>query len=115
MSSLDALSLEKGPPSRPDHPISWSQTLVIEGKLFALPDEAQVRTYGEVIDRVWAHPTMVLLSLMDPGWPDGILRLDHHLWPWLSYRDGCWRSTGPTISLVRSWCVRVTYFRTCPI
>jgi hypothetical protein len=54
MSSLDALSLEKGPPSRPDHPISWSQTLVIEGKLFALPDEAQVRTYGEVIDRVSA-------------------------------------------------------------
>ena len=44
--------------------------LVIENKVFSLPDEAQLASYGERAGAGEEHPTLCLLSLSDPSWPD---------------------------------------------
>lgn len=43
--------------------------VVVENKMFALPDLGQLREYGHVINRdLKGRPSLVLLSLADPGW-----------------------------------------------
>ncbi|MGH3767041.1 MAG: hypothetical protein ACRDTX_18115 [Pseudonocardiaceae bacterium] len=44
--------------------------VVVENKMFALPDLDQLRDYGRVINTdLKGAPSLVLLSLADPGWP----------------------------------------------
>lgn len=46
--------------------------VVVENKMFALPDLDQLRRYGSVINKnLKGAPSLVLLSLSDPGWPEG--------------------------------------------
>lgn len=59
--------------------------VVVENKLFSLPDEAQLDRYRSRIrlNRTLKSATLVLLSLQDPGWPSG----SRDEWRWLSYSD----------------------------
>jgi hypothetical protein len=62
--------------------------VVVENKMFALPDELQLRRYLDgPVKAIVPQPTCILLSLTDPGWSDG--RLDVHGNPWVhvSWRD----------------------------
>ncbi len=63
--------------------------LVVENKMFALPDDAQLDRYAtETIPRLpGQRPSLVLLSLVDPGWPNDELRCGKHVWAWVSYRQ----------------------------
>jgi len=46
--------------------------VVVENKMFALPNLEQLRRYGLVINTHFRDkPSLVLLSLADPGWPQG--------------------------------------------
>lgn len=45
--------------------------VVVENKMFALPDPQQLDDYGPIIRRLRGDPRAVLLSLADPGWVDG--------------------------------------------
>lgn len=45
--------------------------VVVENKMFALPDLAQLERYSTVVRRLGGSPALILLSLADPGWPDG--------------------------------------------
>jgi hypothetical protein len=56
--------------------------------MFALPDVAQVHRYlaGPVVAIV-PQPTLVLLSLTDPGWAGGRLNVDGKTWVRASWRD----------------------------
>ncbi len=58
-----------------------SRPLVVENKVFSLPDEAQLQKYDEVNLPAagLAGATRVLLSLPDPGWPAW------QDWTWVSY------------------------------
>jgi hypothetical protein len=64
------------------------QPLVIENKVFALPDSAQLEGIvashlGKLVD-----PSLILLSLLDPGWDAGILRCPpRHVWHHVSYAE----------------------------
>jgi hypothetical protein len=57
--------------------------IVIENKVFSLPDEEQLDRYAEhnVPAAGLVDPTLLLLSLTDPGWPDGTCGK----WRWVSY------------------------------
>jgi PD-(D/E)XK nuclease superfamily len=62
------------------------QALVIENKVFALPDEGQLDAYSaNTIAGMPGKPALVLLSLTDPGWPGGC-------WPAPAGQSWCWRS-----------------------
>ncbi|MEQ3553905.1 hypothetical protein WIS52_25810 [Pseudonocardia nematodicida] len=63
--------------------------LVIENKAFALPDEAQLAAYarGPVARLGAAAPSLVLLSLQDPGWGTGSAELGGRSWRWVSYGE----------------------------
>ncbi len=64
------------------------EALVIENKTFALPDENQLSRYThEAIANVPGQPQLLLLSLVDPGWPDGTLVVGDRAWQWVSYRQ----------------------------
>jgi hypothetical protein len=64
------------------------EVLVVENKAFALPDEAQLRRYAEVVaKRISSGARLVLLSLTDPGWRDGELVTEHGTWRFVSYRE----------------------------
>ncbi|MFF0133071.1 PD-(D/E)XK nuclease family protein [Streptomyces mirabilis] len=43
--------------------------LVIENKVFSIPDTDQLDSYAEGKVHGLDHPVLVLLSLLDPGWP----------------------------------------------
>lgn len=45
--------------------------LIVENKVFALPDEDQLLRYGAIAGALPGPPPLVLLSLTDPGWPTG--------------------------------------------
>ena len=58
--------------------LAGNEALVIENKTFALPDEQQLARYtARAVPRLPGNPTLVLLSLMDPGWPTGSARRGH--------------------------------------
>lgn len=63
--------------------IEGATSLVIENKTFSLPDEDQLDRYAEVNVPALGlpDPTLLLLSLTDPGWPDRRYRG----WRWLPY------------------------------
>jgi hypothetical protein len=63
------------------------QAIVIENKMFALPDEQQLARYSEGVTAVRGDPTLLLLSLTDPGWPSGTMTIGGRTWKWVSYRD----------------------------
>lgn len=45
--------------------------VVVENKMFALPDLEQLRKYGKAVRKlINGSPSLILLSLADPGWPD---------------------------------------------
>src|SRR4051812_13417545 len=64
--------------------------LIIENKVFSLPDTAQLEKYAVnnipslLGDRA---VTRVLLSLVDPGWPEGVFGPPSLQWRHLAYRD----------------------------
>lgn len=60
------------------------QTLVIENKVFALPDTEQLDRIAAILKA--DAPRLVLLSLTDPGWVDNTWTTPEGLmWTWLSY------------------------------
>ncbi len=61
------------------------QPLVIENKAFSLPDDDQLQRYGTAVAALAGAATLVLLSLSDPGWPDGKFASEGREWHWLSY------------------------------
>jgi PD-(D/E)XK nuclease superfamily len=65
------------------------QVLVIENKVFALPDEGQLDAYSaNVIAGKFGRPALVLLSLTDPGWPGGCWTAPAgQRWWWRSYDE----------------------------
>jgi hypothetical protein len=65
------------------------QVLVIENKVFALPDEKQLAAYSaNTIPKMHGKPARVLLSLTDPGWPKGCWTAPTgQRWWWRSYDD----------------------------
>ena len=63
------------------------QPLVIENKAFSLPDDDQLQRYGTAVAALPGAPTLVLLSLSDPGWPDGKFASEGREWHWLSYGE----------------------------
>lgn len=65
--------------------VPGKSVVVIENKVFSLPDESQLDRYAEVnIQRVGIkRPTKLLLSLIDPGWAGG----EYHGWTWVPLPD----------------------------
>jgi len=62
--------------------------VVVENKMFALPDAAQLRGYMDgAVKAIVPQPTLVLLSLTDPGWPDDRLTVDGRTWVHASWRE----------------------------
>ncbi len=62
--------------------------VVIENKMFALPDEAQLDRYAQDhLAAVGTDATLVLLSLTDPGWADGTWNSGDRVWTWRRYGD----------------------------
>jgi hypothetical protein len=54
--------------------------LVIENKVFSLPDENQLEEYSARATRNGESPALWLLSLSDPGWPGGRKELGGSEW-----------------------------------
>lgn len=63
--------------------------VVVENKMFALPDLEQLRKYGSTVrQRLEGSPSLILLSLADPGWPRGTWTDDGgSVWQFCSYRS----------------------------
>lgn len=61
--------------------------IVIENKVFSLPDERQLEDYTAKATASGESPALWLLSLSDPGWPDGRKALGGSDWRWLSYKE----------------------------
>ncbi len=61
--------------------------VVVENKMFALPDVVQLRRHLDgPVKAIVPQPTLVLLSLTDPGWSDGRLEVDGKTWVHASWR-----------------------------
>lgn len=58
--------------------------LIIENKVFSLPDEGQLARYTEDM-KAGSTPSLWLLSSSDPGWPDNQKVIGGRVWKWLSY------------------------------
>ncbi|WP_141962666.1 PD-(D/E)XK nuclease family protein [Actinoallomurus bryophytorum] len=66
------------------------QPLVVENKMFSLPNERQLDAYTKTVTALQpAEPSLVLLSLTDPGWRDGRYVGPHTSTPWIyrSYQE----------------------------
>jgi hypothetical protein len=62
--------------------------LVVENKMFALPDVAQLYRYlAGPVTAIVPQPTLVLLSLTDPGWAGGRLDVGGKTWVHASWRE----------------------------
>lgn len=64
--------------------------LVIENKVFSLPDTDQLDTYANGKLHGLGHPALVLLSLLDPGWPGRSWTTpDGAVWHYKGYDELC--------------------------
>ncbi|MGH3375310.1 MAG: PD-(D/E)XK nuclease family protein [Actinoallomurus sp.] len=66
------------------------QPLVVENKMFSLPDERQLDAYAKTVTaHLPAEPALVLLSLTDPGWAESRYSSPHASAPWVyrSYQE----------------------------
>jgi len=61
--------------------------LVIENKVFALPDETQLARYAAEPLAGMQGATAVLLSVTDPCWPDDRMQAGRFEWRYFGYRD----------------------------
>jgi len=61
--------------------------LVIENKVFSLPDEEQLISYAAKASAKEGLCAFWLLSLSDPGWKNGRKQLGVSEWCWLSYAE----------------------------
>jgi len=61
------------------------QPLLIENKVFSLPDEMQLKDYAERVGDIIGSPALWLLSLTDPGWIEKTI--GGHSWRWLGYDE----------------------------
>jgi PD-(D/E)XK nuclease superfamily len=61
--------------------------LVIENKVFSLPDEEQLEKYAVKAKAGGESPTFWLLSLTDPSWRDGRKALCSSEWRWIGYKE----------------------------
>lgn len=59
-------------------------TLLIENKIFSIPREEQLARYGVGQDQ---RTSCWLLSMIDPGWREGVRRIGKHDWRFKSYWD----------------------------
>ncbi len=68
--------------------LTWPdrETVVIENKVFSLPDEEQLARYGEKVAS-GGRAALYLLSLIDPSWPDDRKVIRGGEWRWLSFRE----------------------------
>ncbi len=56
--------------------------------MFALPEEDQLDRYAAGhLSHVTGEPQLVLLSLTDPGWPDGTSASGGRTWVWRRYDE----------------------------
>lgn len=62
------------------------QPLVLENKVFSLPDEEQLTKYTEKALGKPPTPALWLLSLSDPGWSEQRKVIASAEWRWLSFR-----------------------------
>jgi hypothetical protein len=62
------------------------QPVVVENKVFSLPDEAQLARYGKQAFAGGDDPALWLLSLTDPSWLDDRKNLGGHEWRRLDFR-----------------------------
>ncbi len=61
--------------------------MVIENKVFSLPNEAQLARYAEAFAAEAGDPAFWLLSLIDPSWPGDRKILGGREWRWLSFPE----------------------------
>jgi hypothetical protein len=59
--------------------------LIIENKVFSLPDEVQLERYGKKSARTGGAASHWLLSLSNPGWIGGCVNIAGVEWKWISY------------------------------
>lgn len=62
------------------------QPVVVENKVFSLPDEAQLARYGERACAGGEDPALWLLSLTDPSWLEDRKTIGGHEWRRLDFR-----------------------------
>jgi PD-(D/E)XK nuclease superfamily protein len=71
--------------------MSGRQVLAVENKVFALPDESQLAGYTAAAGQLPGKPSLVLLSLTDPGWPGDTWTSpdcpDRKVWRYRSYAE----------------------------
>lgn len=69
--------------------IPGRQVLAVENKVFSLPDESQLGDYAaDNAGKLPGQPSLVLLSLTDPGWPGGTWTSgDGSLWRYRNYAE----------------------------
>jgi hypothetical protein len=61
---------------------------VIENKVFSLPDMDQLEEYTpKVIKALGGEPDLILVSLMEPGWPGDEYTVNEHTWRLLRWTD----------------------------
>ncbi len=63
------------------------EPLLIENKVFSLPDEGQLDKYAEAVTKIVGRPVLVLLSLTDPAWPDNKYQSGNLTWQYASYDE----------------------------
>lgn len=66
------------------------QPLVVENKMFSLPDERQLDRYATTVAaHLPGEPSLVLLSLTEPGWPEGrwVSPQGRAPWTYRSYQE----------------------------
>jgi hypothetical protein len=61
--------------------------LVVENKMFSLPDESQLRSYLKAVGAITPEPSLLLISLADPCSPDDRLDIDGSTWRYAPWRD----------------------------
>ena len=69
--------------------IPGRQVLAVENKVFSLPDESQLSDYGAAVTgKLPGRPSLILLSLTDPGWPgDTWTSADGSVWKYHGYAE----------------------------
>lgn len=68
-------------------PLPGLAPVVIENKVFSLPDDRQLVDYSAAGFAGFKDPTLILLSLIPPSWPDRCLPTAHGTWRWVGYGE----------------------------